>query len=86
MGLHRPLQRDHVAAIVAHHALGVAGGTGGIEDVQRIGGRDGDATGLAAARLGIGDRPRPVVIAAGEHLRLRHRPLQHQHGARLMLG
>ena len=36
--LHRPFQRDHVAAIVAHHALGLAGRAGRVEDVERIGG------------------------------------------------
>ncbi len=36
--LHRPFQRDHVAAVVAHHALRDAGRAGGVEDVERIGG------------------------------------------------
>ena len=35
--LHRPGERDHVAAIVAHHALRDAGRAGGVEDVERVG-------------------------------------------------
>ena len=62
--LHRPFERDHVAAVVAHHALGDAGGAGGVEDVERIGGGDGDAL----AGLGVVDRVlpgfAPVVVAA----------------------
>src|SRR6267154_701661 len=38
--LHRPLQRDHVAAVVADHALRDAGGARGVEDIERIGGAD----------------------------------------------
>ena len=57
--LHGPLERHHVPAVVAHDALGLAGGAGGVEDVERIGGLDRDAAGLAAARLGVGDRARP---------------------------
>jgi hypothetical protein len=46
--LHRPFERDHVAAIVAHYALRLAGRAGGINDVERIGGGDRNAVrGLA---------------------------------------
>ena len=62
--LHRPFQRDHVAAIVAHHAFGHAGGAGGVEDVERIGGGDRHAV----RGLGVFDRVlpglAPVVVAA----------------------
>ena len=36
---HGPIEGDHMATIVTHHALGLAGGAGGIEDIQRIGRR-----------------------------------------------
>ena len=45
--LHRPFERDHVAAIVAHDALGLAGRAGGVEDVERVGGRDRHAVDIA---------------------------------------
>ena len=35
--LHRPGERHAVAAVVAHHALGLAGRARGVEDVQRVG-------------------------------------------------
>ena len=44
---HRPFERDHVAAIVAHDALGLAGRAGGVEDVERIGGGDRHAFDVA---------------------------------------
>ena len=34
---HGPLQRHRMAAIVADHALGLAGGAGGVEYVERVG-------------------------------------------------
>ena len=37
---HRPFERNQVAAVVAHHALGPPGGARGVEDVERVGGRD----------------------------------------------
>ena len=33
---HRPGERHHVAGVGPHHALGLAGGAGGVEDVERI--------------------------------------------------
>ncbi len=83
---HAPLERDHVPAVVAHHAFRRAGSARGVEDVERIGGLDGNAAGLAAARLRVGYRRGPVVVAAGNHVGLGHRPLQHQHGLRLVAG
>ena len=61
--LHRPFERDHVAAIVADDALGLAGGSGGIEDVERVGGGHRD-TGLGAAR-------RPAPSPSPRHSRVR---------------
>ena len=61
---HRPFERDHVAAVVADDALGLAGRAGGVEDVERVGGGDGDARLLAAG----GPCPRHlggVVAVAG---------------------
>ena len=84
--LHRPFQRDHVAAIVAQHALGNAGRARGVEDVERIGSEHGHAF----AGLGVVDRVlphrAPIVVAAGGELRLALRALQDQAGGRLVLG
>ena len=61
---HRPLERDHVAAIVAHHALGLPGRAGGVEDVERVGGGDGNARHLAALRQFRLHRGAHVDVAA----------------------
>ena len=37
---HAPRQRHRVTAVVAHDALGLAGRAGGVEHVERVGGRD----------------------------------------------
>ena len=71
--LHRPGERDRVAAVVADDALRLAGRPGGVEDVERVGCFDGDA----GCGLGPRDRVAPVEIAAGDELGLEHRPLQH---------
>ncbi len=58
--LHRPFERDHVAAIVAHHAFRDAGGARGVEDVERIGGEHRHAVGgLLAYLSGVLPRPAP---------------------------
>ena len=59
--LHRPFQRDHVAAVVAHHALRDAGGARGVEDVERIGGEHRHA---ARARSSPRPAPRPRSSAS----------------------
>ena len=43
--LHGPFEGHHVPAVVAHHAFGLAGGAGRIEDIERVRGGDGDAVG-----------------------------------------
>ena len=57
---------------VAHHALGAAGGAGGVEDVERVGGGDGDRV----HRFRGGDQFLPVEIAraqfGGRGLALEH--------------
>ena len=50
---HRPFQRDHVAAIVAHHALRPPGRARRVENVERIGRRDRHAI---AGRAGVDER------------------------------
>ena len=84
--LHRPFERDHVAAIVAHHAFRDAGRARGVENVERIGGGDRHAF----AGLGVFDRVlpdfAPVVVAAFDQSRLALRALQDQAGLRLVLG
>ena len=84
--LHRPFERDQVAAIVAHHAFRDAGRAGGVEDVERIGGEHGHAFG----GLGVVDRVlpgfAPVVVAAFDERRLALRALQDHAGRRLVLG
>ena len=74
-----------MAAIVAHHAFGDAGGAGGVENVERIGGENRHAF----RGLGVFDRvlPRlaPVVVAAFDERRLALRALQDEAGLRLVL-
>ncbi len=64
--VHRPVQRDHVAAIVAHDALGLAGRARGIEDIERIGGGNRHAIGLGAGLFGCSDLGGIVEVAAGD--------------------
>ena len=52
---HRPGHRHRVATAVAHHALRLPGGARGVEDVERVGRRDGHRLG----RLGASPSPRP---------------------------
>ena len=84
--LHRPFERDHVAAIVAHHALRNSGRARRIENVERVGGGHRHAF----AGLGVVDRVlphcAPVMVAARRQLRLALRALQDHAGLRLVLG
>ena len=83
---HRPFERDHVAAIVAHHAFRPPGRARGVENVERIGRSHRHAV---IDRAGVNERMianrRPIMIAAGDHGRFRLRPLQDQACARLVL-
>ena len=54
---HRPGHRDRVAAVVAHDPLRLAGGAGGVEDVERVGRGDLDAAGAGRARRRASPRP-----------------------------
>ena len=78
--LHAPVQGDGVAAVVAHHPLGHAGGAGGVEDVERVGGGHRHAVG----RFGAVARGAPVEVAAGGERRLGLRPLQDDRPLRLV--
>ena len=84
--VHRPFQRDQMAAIVAHHALGPARRAGCVEDVERVGRRDGNALRPSALCLGGGDQHAPVLVAGGVHRGFDLRPLQDQAGLRLVRG
>ncbi len=82
---HRPFERDHVSAIVAHDALRPTGGARRVEYVERIGGGDRHAV---VNRAGVNERvvaqARPVVVAAADQGRLGLRALQDQTGAGLV--
>ena len=84
--LHGPLEGDHVAAVVAHDALGLAGGARSVENVERVGGGDRDAARLAAARAAVGTGGAPVEVAALLQGCDRHRALQDQRRGRLVLA
>ena len=56
--LHRPAQRDRVAAVVADDALRLPGRAGRVEDVERVGRGDLDAVG-ARRRPPVRTRSRP---------------------------
>ena len=70
--LHRPLQGDKMPAIVADHALGLAGGARRVEDVKRVGRQNRHAIG----RIRIGHGLGPVDVAAGCQFRLGFRALK----------
>jgi hypothetical protein len=84
--LHRPFERDHVAAIVTHHALRAPRRSRGVEDVERIGRLDRHAI---VDRAGVDERViahlGPVVVAAGDQRRFRLRTLQDEAGVGLVL-
>ena len=40
--LHRPHTSDRVSTVIAHNTLRFARGSGGVEDIERISGLDGD--------------------------------------------
>ena len=83
---HRPSERDHVAAIVAHDALGLAGGAGGVEDIERIGCGDRHAGDFARSRLGRRDCIRVVDVAAGRKIAVVLRALQDDAALDLVAG
>ena len=62
---HRPFERDHVAAIVAHDALGLAGRAGGVDDVERVGRGDRHAFDRPSGIAGSADMLGIVEVAAG---------------------
>ena len=74
--LHRLGQRHCIAADVALHALGLAGGAGGIEDVRTVGGVEpGDRhlrIDVSCARRGV------IDIAPGHGLHRRHAAIDDQ--------
>ena len=74
--LHAPLQADDAAAGVAHHPLGLAGGAGGIENIQRVVGVDRHTVN----RRRRSHRRRPVEVPARHQRSLLHRPLQDDAG------
>src|ERR1700755_2332097 len=84
--LHRPLTRAEMAAIVAYHTFGNAGGARGVENVERIGGLDRHAVAGLGEVDGVLPRFSPIVVAAfyqrGRHLRA----LQDETGLGLVVG
>ena len=69
-----------MAAVVAHHPLGHAGGAGGVEDVERIGGGHRHAVG----RRGAFARCAPVEIPAVDERSLGLRALEDDRPLRLV--
>ena len=65
---HRPFQRDHVAAIVAHDPLGLAGRARRVDDVERIGGGDRHAFDVALCIPRAADMLGIVEVAAGQEV------------------
>ena len=78
--LHGVPQRHRVPAIVAHHALGPAGGAGGVENIERV----GRLHRHAVVRFGGGFGLQQVVVAALCQLARRLLALQDQAGIRLV--
>ncbi len=71
-----------MAPVIADHPFRQAGGPGGVEDVERVGGFDLDAI----RRRGPGDELLPIEVAAGDHRRWNLRPLEHDAVLRLVPG
>ena len=83
---HRPFQRDQMPAIVAHHALGFACRSRGVEDVERIGGQHRHAVGRFFRGHRFSPQLGPVVVAPGNEFATLLRPLQDDAGLRLHAG
>src|SRR5207302_5665 len=79
---HAPLQRHRVPAVVAHDALGAAGGAAGVEDVEGVLRLDGDAGGGLRALQGLV----PGQVAARIELGGKLRSLQDHAAVRLVAG
>ena len=73
-------------ARVAHHAFGLTGRAGGVEDIGRVGGLYGGAVGRFACVLRGADQVRVVVVAARDEVTGLPLALQDQAGLRLALG
>ena len=84
--VHDPLQRHHVAAVVAHDAFRLAGGAGCVEDIERVGGIDRNALGAESSGFRGGDGGCPIDVAAGDHARCFLRTLEQQDLRRLVFG
>ena len=67
--VHRPVERDQIAAGVAHDALRHARRAGGIENIERIGRGEVGAGRPPARRFGGVDERGPVAVARRVHLR-----------------
>ena len=80
--LHRIMEGHRMPAIVADHALGRAGGSRGVEDVERVGREHGHAIGRRCGR----DRLVPVAVAARHEAAGELRALQDEAGGGLVLG
>ena len=81
-GLHGPVQGHRMAAGVPHHAFRLAGGAGGVEDVEGIQG----VHDRPVRRRGAGLPLCPIQVPPGSQMRLALRPLQHHATAHRMLG
>src|SRR5262244_1112711 len=85
--VHRPFERDHVAAVIAHDAFGPSGRARGVEDVERIGRRHWHAiVDRAREHDRLVAQLRPVVVAAGNERGLLLRTLQDETGVGLVAG
>ncbi len=65
-----------MAAIVTHNAFRNPGRARGVENVERVGRQHRHAIGRARG----GDQFLPVMVTAGDHLGMAHRPLQDDAG------
>ncbi len=80
--LHAPFECDDVAAVVTHHALGLAGGSRRVQDVERIRGSHGNAiVGRGGVHLLL-----PIEVAAGHELGLPGRALHDDALSRFVCG
>ena len=81
---HAGRQRHGVAARIALHAFGLAGGTTGVERVAGVSRFDPDAIDLGIQVLRT--QGGPVMVAPGLHGHIGQTPVNHQHTRGLVLG
>ena len=78
--LHRPDKRNHMATIVAHHALRLAGGSRRVENVERIGRQDRGTGDINAPLFCRSNGCGEIDIPDSKQIGLQRLPLENKAG------